>query len=328
MFDRIAEIRTEEVELIIKAVLDETGYRDWLTDDGSEEGLERANNVDELVVAAQEFDERHPEDGGLERYLEQTALVSDTDVWESAADFVSLMTLHAAKGLEFPCVFIVGLEDGILPHERSSNVTMTNRRRTAVVVRRDHASQEELQLSRCMNRFRRGSYWPAIASRFLMELPRESMEVFEPTTDDIDSAFVFTNRLLVTWRRSGTSNRRLLAAGEPDDPDLSFDPEMFESPASLRTGINKQNKSKPSLPRIYTGSEFAEEQEKLQSDVRVHPSAFRIGMRVEHLDYGIGTMTMLSGRRRKKTATVEFAELGRKRFRLEFCNLQIVEESS
>ena len=120
MYDRLAYMPMEEVEVVIKAVLEETGYREWLTDDGSEEGFERANNVDELVVATQEFDNEHPHDGGLEAYLEQAALVSDTDVWSAEADHVTLMTLHAAKGLEFPSVFIVGLEDGILPHERSS----------------------------------------------------------------------------------------------------------------------------------------------------------------------------------------------------------------
>ncbi|MEM9409687.1 MAG: UvrD-helicase domain-containing protein, partial [Planctomycetota bacterium] len=119
LYDQITETPPEQVEQIMKQVVYKTGYRDWLTDDGSEEGHERAANVDELLVAAQEFDSEHPEDGGLERYLEQAALVSDTDAWESESDYVTLMSLHAAKGLEFPCVFIVGLEDGILPHERS-----------------------------------------------------------------------------------------------------------------------------------------------------------------------------------------------------------------
>ena len=186
MFDRLAEISSEEVELIIKAVLDETGLRDWLTEDGIEEGHERASQRRRTGGCAQEIDEEHPDDGGLERYLEQAALVSDTDVWESTADFVSLMTMHAAKGLEFPCVFIVGLEDGILPHERSSQSDdgiEEERRLLFVGITR---AEEELQISRAMSRFRRGSYWPTIASRFLMELPRESMQVFEPTSDEID----------------------------------------------------------------------------------------------------------------------------------------------
>jgi DNA helicase-2/ATP-dependent DNA helicase PcrA len=326
MFDRLAEICTEEVELIIKAVLDETAYRDWLTDDGSEESHERAANVDELIVAASEFDREHPHDGGLERYLEQAALVSDTDVWESTADFVSLMTMHAAKGLEFPCVYIVGLEDGILPHERSSQSDEDieeERRLLFVGITR---AEEELQLSRSMSRFRRGSYWPTIASRFLMELPRESMEVFEPATDEIDPA-VFSQ--LDSWLHGGVEENWVddsLAVGVQDEVDISFDPEMFESADSLRQGIAKQKKNKPAMPRIFTGTELAEEREKQQGNVRVHPNAFQIGMKVEHLEYGIGQVVMLSGKDAKKTATVDFPGLGKKRFRLAFCNLQIVAE--
>ncbi len=326
MFDRLAEISSEQVELIIKAILDETAYRDWLTEDGSEESHERAANVDELVVAAQEFDQEHPDDGGLERYLEQAALVSDTDVWESKADFVSLMTMHAAKGLEFPCVFIVGLEDGILPHERSSqsdDEIEEERRLLFVGITR---AEEELQLSRSMSRFRRGSPWPTIASRFLMELPREAMEVFEPTSDEIDPE-VFAQ--IDSWLHGGIGEGQVddsLAIGVPDEIDISFDPEMFESAESLRKGIAKQKKSAPTMPRIFTGTELAEEQERLQSNVRVHPGAFRIGMKVEHLEYGIGTVEMLSGKDAKKTATVDFPGLGKKRFRLAFCNLQIVDE--
>ena len=181
MIDGLQQSATAEVETILRNVLVETSYREWLTMDGSEEGFERASNVDELVVAASEFDSEHPEDGGLEKYLEQTALVSDTDVWESTSEFVTLMSLHAAKGLEFKKVFIIGLEDGILPHERSSSddeQIEEERRLLFVGITR---AEEELQLSRCLNRFRRGSYWPAIASRFLMELPRDEMQVFEPS---------------------------------------------------------------------------------------------------------------------------------------------------
>ena len=172
MIDRLSKEVGDEVESVIRNILAETGYRDWLTEDGSEESYERAGNVDELVVAAQEFDNEHPEDGGLGRYLEQAALVSDTDVWESDANYVTMMTMHAAKGLEFPCVYIVGLEDGILPHERSKDdddQVEEERRLLFVGITR---AEEELQFSRCLNRFRRGSYWPAIPSRFLVELPR------------------------------------------------------------------------------------------------------------------------------------------------------------
>ena len=72
-----------------------------------------------MLTVAREFDERHPGPGQLEAFLEETTLVNDTDDWETTLDRVTLMTLHASKGLEFPVVYIVAVEEGLLPHERS-----------------------------------------------------------------------------------------------------------------------------------------------------------------------------------------------------------------
>ena len=323
MYQRLAEIRAEEVETIIKAVLFETAYRDWLTDDGSEEGHERANNVDELVVAAQEFDRDHPEDGGLERYLEQAALVSDTDVWESEADYVSLMTIHAAKGLEFPCVFIVGLEDGILPHERSSQEDAQieeERRLLFVAITR---AQEELQISRTMARFRRGQFWPSIASRFLMELPREAMTIFEPQGYGTDADFFDETE---SWDEPEFKDiDDTLQAGVPDEVDLTFDTDMFESAESLSDGLKKHNESAGLKPKIVTAAELAASQSTQPKPERTDPAKFRIGMRVAHHEYGEGTIVMLTGKANKKIATIDF-EAGQKKFRLSFVPLRIVAE--
>ncbi len=324
MYDRIAEIRTEEVEAIIKAVLDESGYRDWLTDDGSEEGFERANNVDELVVAAQEFDGEYGDEGGLERYLEQTALVSDTDVWESAADYVTLMSLHAAKGLEFSSVYIVGLEDGILPHERSSNdddeIEEERRLLFVGITRAEH----ELQLSRCLNRFRRGSYWPVIASRFLMELPRQSMNIFEPSAGPSfdEEGLADAIRDVDPWLHDGLPsidiNEDIGSTANPVPPAL-FD----EEPDSEDTGIVREPKPATGFPRLMTGAQLAQQHEAAAL-TRLHPNTFRVEMEVEHPDYGVGTIISLTGEGQKRTATIDFPKLGKKRFRLAFCTLRLV----
>lgn len=316
MYDRMAFMATEEVEIVIKAVLEETGYREWLTDDGSEEGFERAHNVDELVVAAQEFDSDHPDDGGLEAYLEQAALVSDTDVWESESDHVTLMTLHAAKGLEFPNIYIVGLEDGILPHERSSgdeDEIEEERRLLFVGITR---AEQQLQISRCMNRFRRGSYWPSIASRFLMELPRHEMQVFEPVSRIYDEQSVADSiESLDPWMHDG-----LPSFDVNDDRDSDDDTD-----AKVRETASKAMAVKPTFPRIVTAAQLAAEQAELTSDIRLHPESYEIGMDVEHPEYGVGTIADLTGQGQKRTATIEFPQLGRKRFRLAYCNLRSVE---
>jgi DNA helicase-2/ATP-dependent DNA helicase PcrA len=100
-------------------VLDKTGYAAYLRD-GSQEGEERWENVQELRSVARQYDLESPE-GGLAGFLEGVALVSEVDNYEEKVEAVTLLTLHSAKGLEFPVVFIVGLEEGLLPHARSIN---------------------------------------------------------------------------------------------------------------------------------------------------------------------------------------------------------------
>src|SRR4030095_16912043 len=78
----------------------------------------RLANIEELLTDARQFDEEFPGGGHLEAYLERTWLVNETDNWDAGTEKVTLMTLHAAKGLEFPVVYIVAVEDGVLPHER------------------------------------------------------------------------------------------------------------------------------------------------------------------------------------------------------------------
>ncbi len=334
MIDELIELATSDVETVIKGVLDRTGYRTWLTDDGSEEGFERANNVDELVVAAQEFDSEHPDDGGLERYLEQTALVSDTDAWEASADFVTLMTLHAAKGLEFPCVYLVGMEDGILPHERSCDddeQVEEERRLLFVGITR---AEKQLQLSRCLNRFRRGSYWPAIASRFLMELPRGEMQVHEPRNrhgmSDADLQESLSN--MTDW--SGTDDQffedsadELLEIRDANDGiDAAESSSLKQSSRQRKKAVKaaKPTKALPSMADMMTGAQLAQKHASMSSESRIDPDSFEVGLDVEHMDYGVGVVTFLEGAGKKKTATIDFPTHGEKQFRVAFANLRNV----
>ena len=172
---------TDLVSTVISSVYRETGYRDILLSSEIAEDEDRAANLDELLDAAHEFDLEHGELGGLDVYLDQASLVNDVDEWDTGSDRVTLMTLHAAKGLEFPLVYIVATEDGILPHSRSmgSDAEIEEERRLFFVgITR---AKEELQISRSLYRSKKGKLWPTIPSAFLMELPRESMEVHEPS---------------------------------------------------------------------------------------------------------------------------------------------------
>ncbi|MEE9602773.1 MAG: UvrD-helicase domain-containing protein, partial [Thermoguttaceae bacterium] len=119
MFDRLTAVIDEPVEEIVGNVLDGSGYRKYLKDSGTEEDMQRLDNIEELLTVARDYDERTDGGGQLEGFLEETCLVNDTDAWEVDSDRVTLMTLHAAKGLEFPVVYMVAVEEGLLPHERS-----------------------------------------------------------------------------------------------------------------------------------------------------------------------------------------------------------------
>ncbi len=180
LLDGLRERATENLETIIKAVLLDSGYYDWLADSESEEDQERLDNVEELLTAAREFDEQYGGHGSLEDFLEQTALVADTDNMESDSDRVTLMTMHAAKGLEFPVVFIIAAEEGLLPHERSrenDNQLEEERRLLFVGITR---AEDELQISMAQYRAFRGQQRTTVPSPFLMELPREDMQLVEP----------------------------------------------------------------------------------------------------------------------------------------------------
>lgn len=319
LFDEISRFATEPVEVVLQAVLEKTRYEEWLTADDSEQGHERAANVKELVAAAREFDMEHPDDGGLDAYLEQSSLTSDADTWDAEANRVSLMTLHSAKGLEFDHVFIVGCEEGILPHERSQDPEQVEEERRLLFVGITRA-RKSLRLSRCETRFRSNSYWPVIASRFLMELPRSEMEVVGPRSVDVidwDSGFdddVPFEVHVDEWMHDGVQIHVDDARGQ-DDEDQEFPPDSVKE---QRATVNPATSG---FPRLMTGAELSE-----QAATRVHPSRFCEGMTVRHGEYGLGKIVQLTGDKMKRTATVDFDGLGCKRFRLAYADLEIVDD--
>ena len=154
---------------LLKLVLDETGYLGWL-DDGSEQGRERVENVMELVNVAAEA-----EDLPLQEFLEEVALVSDVDTLTEDVNAPSLMTLHAAKGLEFDVVFLVGLEEGVLPHQRSiedpdAEQMAEERRLMYVGMTR---ARKYLYLVYCFRRTVWGESSVNMRSRFIDDIPPE-----------------------------------------------------------------------------------------------------------------------------------------------------------
>ena len=120
---------------------------------------------------------RTPAAAHLEEFLENAWLVNETDDWEAESDKVTMMTLHAAKGLEFPVVFIVAVEQGLLPHERSINDDEQLEEERRLVFVGITRAKEELQLSYAVHRDFRGQRRRTVPSPFLLEMPREEMEL-------------------------------------------------------------------------------------------------------------------------------------------------------
>lgn len=300
--DRLDAYVAGPAEEAIGAVLYESGYREHLAKGDSEEDLNRLANIEELLTDARQFDESFATDddtaaeSSLEAYLERTWLVNETDGWDDDTDKVTMMTLHAAKGLEFPVVFLLALEDGILPHERSTEdpAQLEEERRLAFVgiTRAEH----ELQLSHALRRDFRGQRRIAIPSSFLMELPTESMAVDQLAETDVLGL-------------------------DPDDdfsPDWSPE-EVVYSQARKPTGVDPALIEHVERPAITTASTLLG---GAAGGPRVSPDAFRVGMAVEHPELGRGEVVTLSGQGKGRRATVHFAEHGEKRFVLAFCPLR------
>jgi len=159
---------------VMKHVLRLAGYEDMLKD-GTEEGEERLKNVQELISVATKYDALEP-GISLATFLEEVALVSDLDDLGDEDDAITLMTLHASKGLEFPFVYMVGLEEGLFPSSRSTLDPKTLEEERRLMYVGMTRAKDRLFLAFCNYRTLYGSSHGAIPSRFLDEIPEEYLE--------------------------------------------------------------------------------------------------------------------------------------------------------
>ncbi len=174
-----AEVEKLSLPELLQAVLERSGYLDALAAEGTFEAEGRMENLQELKNAMVEFSASNPAEG-LEAFLERVSLVAEIDLYDEDEGAVTLMTLHNAKGLEFPVVFIVGMEDGVFPHIRcmGSMESMEEERRLFYVgVTR---ARDRLYLSGAAYRTQYGNLKMSPESRFIRDIPRQFMEVVRP----------------------------------------------------------------------------------------------------------------------------------------------------
>jgi len=308
---------------VIKFLIDRTGYVKMLEEEASPESFSRIENLQELVNAARDSADRGET---LDEFLDHAALVSDTDQYEEGSR-VTLMTLHSAKGLEFPLVFLVGAEEGLFPHSRTflNPDEMEEERRLCYVGMT--RAMDTLVVSRARYRRRYGSDLPeaSVPSRFLEEIPPQLME-------EIGGS-----------RRSSTRARAFSepAFSEVDEgPHYSYEDEDQSASARARFGrtlaperaySTKRNGDKGSpYQSIDNIADFFASRGKKFSRPKVEVAeptgkrGFRPGQRVRHPKYGEGTVYKREGDGEEAKITVQFPQFGLKKLVEKFAQLERV----
>lgn len=198
---------------LLREVIEETGYVKELVAEGTEEAEARIENIDELISKAVSYEENE-EEANLSGFLEEVALVADIDALESGSDYVVLMTLHSAKGLEFPKVFLAGMEDGLFPSymsivsDNACEEIEEERRLAYVGITR---AMKELAITSAKQRMIRGEIQYSKVSRFVKEIPEELLEgeikkpVFMERQEKVQSEAVRPKRPGMRQQPSGQS---------------------------------------------------------------------------------------------------------------------------
>ena len=334
-------------DLIIE-IVDNCGFTAYLEKIDAKTGEDRSANVDELINEAREFQQNFDEDKSenvdqdptanaenqtdLEAFLEQVALVSEVDGLDQDTNKVLMMSLHAAKGLEFPSVFIVGVEHGILPHERSmdDDASLEEERRLLFVgITR---AEQQLQISYSQRRTFRGQTRIASPSQFLYELPRDDMQCtlpagglasignhpnsdFEPTADYFEHPEQSDHDVLATEEIEAKLQQAQSILEQVSDNNSQQDPSEKEHLANELASITN----------ISTASDLlaSTDSEGNQSNTakKIALADFKQGMLVSHQRYGSGVIVSISGSGDKRTATIKFLDQQQRQFRLAFAPL-------
>ena len=317
---------------VLDSALDASGYLAELRASDDPQDATRVENLAELHSVASDFQAANP-DGTLADFLERVSLVADSDQLPPSADLededarqaeeqgqITLMTVHTAKGLEFPVVFVTGMEDGTFPHARSlaEETELAEERRLAYVALT--RARERLYLTRAAVRSAWGAANAMPASRFLDDVPGETID-WKRLTSSMEALRGGGTGWGSSWgeggfgsggRRTGGSRQGSYSGGYSDDDD--FAPpvgggakrsgklgrvETAQDRAAKRASARLEARGKQSTPSS-AGSAAASE------DLPAAVAGLRAGDQVRHDSYGVGTVVGLEGKGRSLTARVEF----------------------
>lgn len=267
---------------VVRRVIDGSGYIEALEEEHTVEALTRVENVKELLSVTREFDARDQEHRGLEGFLEEVTLATDVDLLNEREEGVTLMTLHSAKGLEFPVVFLVGMEEGLFPHSRSmfeDRQLEEERRLCYVGITR---AKEALYFTRAQQRLLYGEIVAGAPSRFLEEIPDELL--VEESGDPSGSGWGRVRRVWAEEIPRGVEHsvRRLSGRAPEGDGKSRRESGPSRASAGLAGGRGQGN-------------------------------SYRPGDRVRHQSWGVGTVVKAEGQGEDAILSIAFPDQGIKR---------------
>lgn len=293
------EVGDAPADELARSLIEETGMLEELRRDDTVESLSRWENVQELLNAVAEYVDE-TEEGTLADFLQEVSLMTDVDGLEEDANRVTLMTLHASKGLEFPVVFVTGLEEGLFPLSRATEKREEleeERRLFYVGVTR---AEEQLFLSYARSRYRYGEHQDNTKSRFL---------------DEVDTSVVRTEG---GGEIEQNESRFSLEEGRSTSSTGSFDPDAREGSTSSSEGSGDRR-----TRRVRSNGGSENDGRRVVYD-EGEAGEVRPGMQVEHEKFGAGKVVSVDGRGNRKKATVFFKGVGQKTLMLKFAPLKVV----
>ncbi len=354
--ERIAEGEFDDIPELISELLDKIGYEQYIKEnEDKDDAAERLANIDELISKAAYYEEKYAEDNPeaekgptLQDFLNEVSLVADIDSADLSSDKVLMMTLHSAKGLEFPHVYIVGMEDGLFPGDRSvmsmSSEDMEEERRLAYVgITR---AKEDLTLTAASSRFLHGRWANFPISRFVREIPEELLDSsvkFKrtsiedvPSTPSRFSGFGFGNS---NPYASAKSTGFKPAGGRPYESTGMLDKNKPKAvakvqikPTSQSGSVYASGNSAPTAPKavakMHVKSDPKSSLDALKSlskgsDLKSNVN-YKVGDRVSHIKFKEGVVTEINSNENGTYVTIVFDEYGQRILDARFAKLNVL----
>ncbi len=278
--------RKESAYEVVAELYRQTKLLELLKEENTAEAKTRYDNLQEFLSFARRFSDENPDDPSLKAFVQNIALVNETEEKNGDTNKVSMMTIHASKGLEFPVVFITGLEEKLFPLNPEDRKELEEERRLFYVALT--RAEKKLYLSYAKNRYRFGNLQPALKSRFI---------------DELDGAFVLTEggKSLLDIRADEKERKRIV---RDDDSQEGYD-EFSE-----RWREQKAKKSfvpKPSAPSV------------------ANEPSYKVGMKVSHKMFGQGKVVSVQGAGDEARVKVFFNRAGEKTLVVKFANLTVMD---